>query len=97
MKRGDQVRDARKLYDRMLDIVGDEFEDRMDGGDVELTAELAEVFSAMDALEECELLADVLDDMDRGVDPSTAMSKRLAKVAAAERDDEAESTPAALN
>ena len=77
MKRGDQVRDARKLYDKMLDIVGDEFAKRLDGGEVELTEDRAEVFGALDALEECELLADVLDDMDAGVDPSVAMAKRL--------------------
>jgi hypothetical protein len=71
------VRDARKLYDKMLDIVASEFARRMGGDDIELTQDRAEVFGALDALEECELLADVLDDMDAGVDPSAAMSNRL--------------------
>jgi hypothetical protein len=77
MKRGDQVRDARKLYDKMMDIVASEFARRMGSDDIELTEDRAEVFGALDALEECELLADVLDDMDAGVDASEAMSARL--------------------
>lgn len=81
MKRALEVKRARELFDRMCEIVGDEFTKRASSTTIEITQEQLDAYDSLDALEECELLAGTLDDMDDGLDISEAMAKRLDAVA----------------